>query len=98
MRARLNSPKVILADEPTVTLIPKLLMKLTAPVQISKEYGTTVVAAARLQGVNKFPPALRTEKEKVLDNAIYLFYNGVAVSDYYIDSVIFPCATADREK
>jgi cell division transport system ATP-binding protein len=71
-RALLNSPKLILADEPTGNLDPETsdeIMQLLF--QISKEYGTTVVMATHdYRVVNKFPArTLRTEKGKLLDNA-----------------------------
>ena len=71
-RALLNSPKLILADEPTGNLDPETsdeIMQLLF--QISKEYGTTVIMATHdYRVVNKFPArTLRTEKGKVLDNA-----------------------------
>jgi cell division transport system ATP-binding protein len=71
-RALLNSPKLILADEPTGNLDPETsdeIMQLLF--QISKEYGTTVVMATHdYRVVNKFPArTLRTEKGHVLDNA-----------------------------
>lgn len=71
-RALLNSPKVILADEPTGNLDPETadeIMQLLF--QISKEYGTTVVMATHdYRVVNKFPArTLRTERGKVYDNA-----------------------------
>ncbi|HEV3222127.1 MAG TPA: ATP-binding cassette domain-containing protein [Puia sp.] len=71
-RALLNSPKLILADEPTGNLDPETsdeIMQLLF--QISREYGTTVVMATHdYRVVNKFPArTLRTEKGKVLDNA-----------------------------
>jgi cell division transport system ATP-binding protein len=71
-RALLNSPKLILADEPTGNLDPETsdeIMQLLF--QISKEYGTTVVMATHdYRVVSKFPArTLRTEKGKVLDNA-----------------------------
>lgn len=71
-RALLNSPKLILADEPTGNLDPETsdeIMQLLF--QISKEYGTTVVMATHdYRVVAKFPArTLRTEKGKVLDNA-----------------------------
>src|SRR6201995_3141987 len=71
-RAMLNSPKLILADEPTGNLDPETsdeIMQLLF--QISKEYGTTVVMATHdYRVVSKFPArTLRTEKGKVLDNA-----------------------------
>src|ERR1700710_285605 len=71
-RALLNSPKLILADEPTGNLDPETsdeIMQLLF--QISKEYGTTVIMATHdYRVVNKFPArTLRTEKGNVLDNA-----------------------------
>jgi cell division transport system ATP-binding protein len=71
-RALLNSPKLILADEPTGNLDPETsdeIMQLLF--QISREYGTTVIMATHdYRVVNKFPArTLRTEKGKVYDNA-----------------------------
>jgi len=71
-RALLNSPKLILADEPTGNLDPETsdeIMQLLF--QLSKEYGTTVIMATHdYRVVGKFPArTLRTEKGKVLDNA-----------------------------
>jgi len=71
-RALLNSPKLILADEPTGNLDPETsdeIMQLLF--QISKEYGTTVIMATHdYRVVHKFPArTLRTEKGKVYDNA-----------------------------
>jgi cell division transport system ATP-binding protein len=71
-RALLNSPKLILADEPTGNLDPETsdeIMQLLF--QISKEYGTTVIMATHdYRVVAKFPArTLRTEKGKVYDNA-----------------------------
>jgi cell division transport system ATP-binding protein len=71
-RALLNSPKLILADEPTGNLDPETadeIMQLLF--QISKEYGTTVVMATHdYRVVNKFPSrTIRTERGKVFDNA-----------------------------
>jgi cell division transport system ATP-binding protein len=71
-RALLNSPKLILADEPTGNLDPETsdeIMQLLF--QISREYGTTVVMATHdYRVVNKYPArTLRTEKGRVLDNA-----------------------------
>jgi cell division transport system ATP-binding protein len=71
-RALLNSPKLILADEPTGNLDPETsdeIMQLLF--QISREYGTTVVMATHdYRVVHKFPArTLRTEKGKVFDNA-----------------------------
>jgi cell division transport system ATP-binding protein len=71
-RALLNSPKLILADEPTGNLDPETsdeIMQLLF--QISKEYGTTVIMATHdYRVVNKFPArTIRTEKGRVFDNA-----------------------------
>ena len=71
-RALLNSPKLILADEPTGNLDPETadeLMQLLF--QISKEYGTTVIMATHdYRVVNKYPArTIRTEHGKVFDNA-----------------------------
>ncbi len=71
-RALLNSPKLILADEPTGNLDPETsdeIMQLLF--QICKEYGTTVIMATHdYRVVNKYPArTLRTEKGQVLDNA-----------------------------
>jgi cell division transport system ATP-binding protein len=71
-RALLNSPKLILADEPTGNLDPETsdeIMSLL--VQIAKEYGTTVLMATHdYIVVQKFPARMiRTERGRVLDNA-----------------------------
>jgi cell division transport system ATP-binding protein len=71
-RALLNSPKLILADEPTGNLDPETsdeIMQLLF--QISKEYGTTVIMATHdYRVVVKYPArTLRTEKGRVFDNA-----------------------------
>ena len=71
-RALLNSPKLILADEPTGNLDPETadeIMQLLF--QISREYGTTVIMATHdYRVVNKFSGrTLRTERGKVIDNA-----------------------------
>jgi cell division transport system ATP-binding protein len=71
-RALLNSPKLILADEPTGNLDPETsdeIMQLLF--QISKEYGTTVIMATHdYRVVHKYPArTLRTEKGRVFDNA-----------------------------
>jgi cell division transport system ATP-binding protein len=71
-RALLNSPKLILEDEPTGNLDPETsdeIMQLLF--QISREYGTTVIMATHdYRVVSKFPSrTLRTEKGKVFDNA-----------------------------
>ena len=71
-RALLNSPKLILADEPTGNLDPETsdeIMQLLF--QISKDYGTSVIMATHdYIVINKYPArTLRTEKGHVLDNA-----------------------------
>ena len=71
-RALLNSPKLILADEPTGNLDPETsdeIMKLLF--HICRDYNTTVVMATHdYIVVQKFPARLiRTEQGKVVDNA-----------------------------
>lgn len=71
-RALLNSPKLILADEPTGNLDPETsdeIMKLLC--HICRDYNTTVVMATHdYIVVQKFPARLiRTESGKVIDNA-----------------------------
>jgi cell division transport system ATP-binding protein len=71
-RALLNSPKLILADEPTGNLDPETsddIMKLL--MSISKDYNTAVVMASHdYIVVQKFPARMiRTEKGRVIDNA-----------------------------
>jgi cell division transport system ATP-binding protein len=71
-RALLNSPKLILADEPTGNLDPETsdeIMQLLF--HISKDYGTAVVMASHdYMVVTKFPArTIKTEKGKVWDNA-----------------------------
>lgn len=71
-RALLNSPKLILADEPTGNLDPETsdeIMQLLF--QISKNYGTAVIMATHdYLVINKFPARiLRTERGKVWDSA-----------------------------
>jgi cell division transport system ATP-binding protein len=71
-RALLNSPKLILADEPTGNLDPETSDEIMQLVfQISKDYGTTVIMATHdYRVVNKFTARmLRTERGKVFDNA-----------------------------
>lgn len=70
-RALLNSPKLILADEPTGNLDPQTsdeIMNLLF--QISKDYGTAVVMATHdYMVINKFPGrTIKTELGKVWDN------------------------------
>jgi len=71
-RALLNSPKLILADEPTGNLDPETadeIMQLLF--QISRDYGTTIIMATHdYRVIHKFPARmLKTERGKVIDNA-----------------------------
>lgn len=71
-RALLNSPKVILADEPTGNLDPETsdeIMNLLF--HIARDFGTAVVMATHdYIVIQKFPARMvRTEKGKVIDNA-----------------------------
>lgn len=71
-RALLNSPKLILADEPTGNLDPETsdeIMQLLF--QICKDYGTSIVMATHdYMVINKYPSrTIKTEKNKVWDNA-----------------------------
>jgi cell division transport system ATP-binding protein len=71
-RALLNSPKLILADEPTGNLDPETsdeIMQLLF--HISRDYGTAVVMASHdYMVVTKFPArTIKTERGKVYDNA-----------------------------
>ena len=71
-RALLNSPKLILADEPTGNLDPETsdeIMQLLF--HISRDYGTAIVMATHdYIVINKFPArTLKTESGKVWDNA-----------------------------
>ncbi|MDQ6763673.1 MAG: ATP-binding cassette domain-containing protein [Bacteroidota bacterium] len=71
-RALLNSPRLILADEPTGNLDPETsdeIMQLLF--QISRDYGTTIVMATHdYPVINKFPArTIKTERGKVWDNA-----------------------------
>lgn len=71
-RALLNSPRLILADEPTGNLDPETtdeIMNLLF--QISKELGTAIVMATHdYMVINKFPArVIRTEGGRVIDNA-----------------------------
>jgi cell division transport system ATP-binding protein len=71
-RALLNSPKLILADEPTGNLDPETsdeIMQLLF--QISRDFNTAVVMATHdYIVINKFPARmLKTEKGRVDDNA-----------------------------
>jgi cell division transport system ATP-binding protein len=71
-RALLNSPKLILADEPTGNLDPETsdeIMNLL--IQVSNDFGSAVVMATHdYMVINKFPArTIKTEKGKVIDNA-----------------------------
>ena len=71
-RALLNSPKLILADEPTGNLDPETsdeIMNLLF--HIARDYHTTIVMATHdYIVVNKYPArTIRTEKGQVTDNA-----------------------------
>ena len=71
-RALLNSPKLILADEPTGNLDPETsddIMQLLF--HISRDYGAAVVMTTHdYIVINKYPArTLRTERGKVEDNA-----------------------------
>lgn len=71
-RALLNSPKLILADEPTGNLDPETsdeIMKLLF--HISRDFNTAIVMATHdYIVVNKYPARMiRTEQNKVIDNA-----------------------------
>jgi len=71
-RALLNSPKLILADEPTGNLDPETsdeIMQLLF--HISRDFGTAIVMATHdYIVINKFPTRMvRTERGRVEDNA-----------------------------
>jgi cell division transport system ATP-binding protein len=71
-RALLNSPKVILADEPTGNLDPETsdeIMQLLF--HIAKDIGTSVIMATHdYIVIQKFPARMvRTERGRVIDNA-----------------------------
>jgi cell division transport system ATP-binding protein len=71
-RALLNSPKLILADEPTGNLDPETsdeIMQLLF--YIARDYGTAVIMATHdYRVIQKFPArTLKTERGRVLDNA-----------------------------
>lgn len=71
-RAMLNSPKIILADEPTGNLDPETsdeIMQLL--IQIARDFKTTVVMASHdYIVVQKFPARMiRTEHGRIADNA-----------------------------
>jgi cell division transport system ATP-binding protein len=71
-RALLNSPKLILADEPTGNLDPETsdeIMNLL--IHISRDFGTTIVMATHdYPVINRFPGrVVKTERGHVYDNA-----------------------------
>ena len=71
-RALLNSPRLILADEPTGNLDPETsdeIMQLLF--HICKDYGTAIIMATHdYIVINKFPArTIKTERGKVWDNA-----------------------------
>ena len=71
-RALLNSPKLILADEPTGNLDPETsdeIMNLLF--SISRDYGTAIIMATHdYPVIHKFPArTIKTERGKVWDNA-----------------------------
>jgi cell division transport system ATP-binding protein len=71
-RALLNSPKLILADEPTGNLDPETTEEIMNLLfQISKELGTAIVMATHdYIVINKYPARMiRTDGGKVIDNA-----------------------------
>lgn len=70
-RALLNSPKLILADEPTGNLDPETsdeIMQLL--IQISKDYGTSILMATHdFIVINRYPSRmLKTENGRVIDS------------------------------
>ena len=73
-RALLNSPKLILADEPTGNLDPETsdeIMQLL--IQIAKDYGTTVIMATHdFIVINRYPSRmLKTELGKLIDSEAF---------------------------
>ncbi len=71
-RALLNSPKLMLADEPTGNLDPETsdeIMQLLF--RIGRDYGTSIIMATHnYMVINKYPArTLKTERGRVLDNA-----------------------------
>lgn len=71
-RALLNSPKLILADEPTGNLDPETSDEIMSLLfHISRDFGTAIVMATHdYMVIQKFPARMvRTEKGMVMDNA-----------------------------
>lgn len=82
-RALLNSPKLILADEPTGNLDPETsdeIMQLLF--QISRDYGTAIVMATHdFIVINRYPSRmLKTERGRVIDSAKVNTDQGMEVS------------------
>src|SRR3954451_6088806 len=72
-RALLNSPKLVLADEPTGNLDPETsdeIMQLL--IQISKDLGTSIIMATHdFMVIGKFPSRmLKTERGRVFDSSL----------------------------
>lgn len=72
-RALLNSPKLILADEPTGNLDPETsdeIMQLLF--QIAKDYGTAIIMATHdFIVINRYPSRmLTTERSRVIDTSV----------------------------
>lgn len=75
-RALLNSPKLILADEPTGNLDPETSHEIMHLLfQIARDYNTAIVMASHdYIVVQKYPARMiRTERGRVLDNATISF-------------------------
>ena len=71
-RALLNSPKLILADEPTGNLDPETSDEIMSLLfHISRDFGTSIVMATHdYPVINKFPArVVKTERGHVYDNA-----------------------------
>jgi cell division transport system ATP-binding protein len=71
-RALLNSPKLILADEPTGNLDPETTEEIMSLLfQICRELGTAIVMATHdYMVINRHPARLiKTEGGRVIDNA-----------------------------
>src|SRR5437762_1729225 len=72
-RALLNSPRLILADEPTGNLDPETSDEIMLLLfNISKDYGTSVIMATHdFIVINRYPSRmLKTERNKVFDSAV----------------------------
>jgi cell division transport system ATP-binding protein len=71
-RALLNSPKLILADEPTGNLDPETSDEIMSLLfHISRDYGTAVIMATHdYMVIQKFKARMvKTERGRVIDNA-----------------------------